>query len=184
VASFPPRDARTLAETPETVATVRVYAAIAPAFSEEFEGGDLPLFEAVAGSLDLIRAQVRASVAERLGPEFDVDVGLQRGSIELVAAIVLVGSVVMTYGAVRSGLDYIRNDVALALRGVLNASTRVPIEIAPYVTLGPAMSKFALSEQPNSSSGAPSMTYLIVMASLVIAGLLTTLLVVVFVKVL
>jgi hypothetical protein len=143
------------------------------------------LFEAAVSSYALIRAQLRASVSEHLGPEFDVEVDFEPGSVELVATILLVGSVVMTYGAVRSGLDYVRKDAAFLLRRVLDPTTPAPIDVAASVTLGPAMSKFALTEQPSNSSpgGAPT-TYLAVMASLVIATLLTTLLVVVFVKVL
>ena len=176
---------------PETVAVVRVYATISPdEFPQGAERGafrepdDARLYEAAVGWSGLIEAQLRASVNEHLGPEFDVEVSYVAGSLELVAAVVLVGTVVMTYGAVRSGLDYVREDAGRLLRHVLDPAVPDRLEIAPHVTLGPAMSRFAVAEPASQTAPAPSMTYLTVMGTLVVVALLTTLLVVVFVKVL
>jgi hypothetical protein len=176
----------------ETVAVVRAYTTVSPRDGTRdvdeatFEERDARLYQAASRSAGLINAQLRQSVNANLGPEFEVpDVQFARGSLELVAAIVLAGSVVMTYGAVRSGLDYIREDaghiLSMALYGAVPGGK---LEIASYVTLGPAMSKFALAEPSNQMAPAPSMTYLTVMGTLVVTALLTTLLVVVFVKVL
>jgi hypothetical protein len=177
-------------QRPETVAVVRVYATIRPGDpdddtdEEPFEERDALLYRAALEWSDLIEAQIRASVSEHLGPEFDVEVRFERGSLELVAAIVLAGSVVMTYGAVRSGLDYVREDAGRVIRRVLRRAVPDYLETAPYVTLGPAMSKFVLAEPSNETVPGSSMIYLTVMGTLVVAALLTTLLVVVFVKVL
>jgi hypothetical protein len=132
---------------------VGVYATISPddvfaegAEDDTFRERDALLSGAALQWSDLIEAQIRASVNEHLGPEFAVEVSYVSGSLELVAAIVLAGTVVMTYGAVRSGLDYIRQDAGRVLRRVLDPAVPDSLEIAPYVTLGPAMSKFALAE--------------------------------------
>jgi hypothetical protein len=167
------------------------------------------LYDSATQAQDVIRERVRASVSHHLGPGFRVEVDLiQRQSVELIAVILLVGSAIMTYGAVRQGLDYIRTDSEFVMRRTLGLFGLR--EVAADVTLGPALSRFAedgaqdvtapqpsevpaaapppsgspTTKQRPQPGGFPSTTYLVLMVSLVIAVLLTLLLVVVLVQVL
>jgi hypothetical protein len=142
-------------------------------------------------SVPILTAALRASVAEHLGPDFDVTVSTRAGSFELVATILLVGSVVMTYGAVRQGLDYVRKDLntvaeSVVGRGVGRGVGHDPtLAIYVWSKVGPAVSQLT---KENVTAGAapsgPSLTYVTVMGTLVVLALLSLLLVVVLVKVL
>jgi len=170
---------------PHAVARLRVYAHFVPPSSADDESDPLRADARTEAAID---AKIRDSVAEHLGPEFQVDkVKITPGSLEIVAVILLVGSVVTTYGSVRSGLEYIRKDVKDFLQRILptDSAGQRQLEVQACVTLGPAMSRLRREELASSGPFAVSpTTYLGVMAALAIIALLTTLLVVVFVKVL
>ena len=85
----------------DTIARLHVYVEFADPDSRAYPRGKL--YHWVDESRSLIEAQLRASVAEHLGPEFDVRVALRYTSVEVLASIILVGSAVMTYGALRRG---------------------------------------------------------------------------------
>ena len=177
--STPEEAARAPIRGRKTVATIRVYGDYLDA---DERPGNINLYEVAAGSVRLLEAGIQESVDEHLGPEFNVHVTVRPGSVELLAMIVLAGSVVMTYGAVRQGLDYVRRDAKTILNRVIE-STVGPWDhefLAAHIILGPAMSKFA----QDTTTSAWRQPVLPLLNVLVILALLTLLLVVVLVQVL
>jgi hypothetical protein len=165
-----------------TVATVHVYADLVDA--DERREYERILNRRAQESFSLITAGLRASVAEHLGPEFEVQVVLQDGSVELVATIVFIGGVVMTYGAVRDGLDAIRADASALMERVLRRPPGPWPEVAAWVTLGPGMSRFALDVSEEPGGVRQQVLYMAVMGSLVTIVLLGLLVTVVLVEIL
>lgn len=149
---------------------------------------DDPVITAVRKSLDTIQAHIRASVATALGPEFSVAeiAVVEDASFEVVAVIALIAGVISTYGAVRTGLDYVRADAQAIVARRLPANPVAKIE--SYVEPGPAMARFPVvpdtSSSRSTSSWSPSSPYWIGLVTLVILVLLGLLLTVVLEKVL
>ena len=58
-----------------------------------------------------LEVALRSRVSEHLGPEFDAEISdVRPGSVEIVALILLVGSLVGSYNTVREGLRNLRED--------------------------------------------------------------------------
>ena len=58
-----------------------------------------------------LEVALRSRVSEHLGPEFDAEISdVRPGSVEIVALILLVGSLVGSYNTVREGLRNLRGD--------------------------------------------------------------------------
>lgn len=145
------------------------------------------LYGIAQGGREVIEARIRGSVSANLGPEFYVEIELLPGSLTVMATIILAGSVVMTYGSLRQGLQYVREDAERVVQMIFDAGSPEVVEAGAHVELGPEASKFTDSPGPSPTSmpvRQPSMIFAAVMASLVTIALLTLLLVVVLVKVL
>ena len=124
----------------DVVATLRVHVAVddeeRPTTAAD---EDEHLFEAAVARRDRLEARVRDGVAEHLGPEFDVRIGIARtGSIELVATILLVGSLAASYNSVREGLMSIRQDWKWFTARLLAPLVGAPVAVDAYYRLGPA----------------------------------------------
>ena len=68
-----------------------------------------------------LEVALRSRVSEHLGSEFDAEISdVRPGSVEIVALILLVGSLVGSYNTVREGLRNLREDWRTLVGAVLN----------------------------------------------------------------
>jgi hypothetical protein len=174
---------------PDTIAVLHVYADYADTtlrdrFSDRLDG-------VAQGSVGLLYARLRESVAAHLGPDFTVsEMSIQPGSLELLVLIGLIGGAVQTYGAVRQGLDYIRQDARRIVEEFLdvNVPPGYGLNVAAYYDLGPAVEKFPVTQANGTRTGlarvVSSPEYPVLLVSVVILFLLCTLLAIALIKVL
>jgi hypothetical protein len=131
----------------DVVATLHIHLAVAPLSDLHVERRyDEDLYEAALSNESRLQAGLRDSLSEHLGPEFDAQITVMTSrSVEVVASILLVGSLVASYNSLREGLMNARRDWKWLAERVLNASVGFPITVDAYLRPGPAIRVFPTS---------------------------------------
>jgi hypothetical protein len=172
---------------------------IAPAYSDYDD--EVPANRAIAesrlqefGKSSELTAVVKFLVAERLGPEFEARaIRAEKGSLEIVALIVLVGKVATNYLAVRDGLMAIIRDCGRVLGPWLPHVSTYDYNIAARYSAQPLLEQLAESFPGDPRQAPPTLATaplgvppwpLWLPVTLVLVALLVLLLVVVLVQVL
>ena len=107
-----------------------------------------------------LEVALRSRVSEHLGPEFDAEISdVRPGSVEIVALILLVGSLVGSYNTVREGLRNLREDwrtlggssksarsLVAQGRGVLSVMETLPT--GPEVAMAQSPTSRVMTRQP------------------------------------
>ena len=74
---------------------------------------------------EALESRVNAEVKAALGPEFEIEsVIVKRGSLEVIAAIMTVSSVVSNYNTLIEGIERAVNNTRRALSGILRTTVR------------------------------------------------------------
>jgi hypothetical protein len=104
-----------------------------------------------------LEVALRSRVSEHLGPEFDAEISdVRPGSVEIVALILLVGSLVGSYNTVREGLRNLREDWRTLVGAVLNPHVPYWLKVEAFYRLGPVMEtlptgpEVAMAESPTN----------------------------------
>jgi hypothetical protein len=104
-----------------------------------------------------LEVALRSRVSEHLGPEFDAEISdVRPGSVEIVALILLVGSLVGSYNTVREGLRNLREDWRTLVGAVLNPHVPYWLKVEAFYRLGPVMEtlptgpEVAMAQSPTS----------------------------------
>ena len=104
-----------------------------------------------------LEVALRSRVSEHLGPEFDAEISdVRPGSVEIVALILLVGSLVGSYNTVREGLRNLREDWRTLVGAVLNQHVPYWLKVEAFYRLGPVMEtlptgpEVAMAQSPTS----------------------------------